>query len=88
VTLAPLPLLHRSHDARLLLSTAYPDRVYSLFPLIVGLLEFFLLLVESFEVVVLCNNDLGSAIELALEVRDFSFQGFNVWNGFFAPLSA
>ena len=42
------------------------DLAHYLFGSIVGLLEFFLLLVQSFEVVVFCHNDLGSAMELAL----------------------
>jgi len=57
---------------------------HALFASIVGLLEFLLFLIESFEVVVFCHNDLGGAIELALEVRDLCSQGFH---GFFAPLS-
>jgi len=60
---------------------------HPLFASIVGLLEFLLFLIEPFEVVILCHNDLGSAIELASEVRDFSFLRFHVRNGFFAPLS-
>jgi len=60
------------------------DLAHPLFASVVGLLEFLFLLIEPFEVVVLCHNDLGSAIELASEVRDFFFQGFH---GFFAPLS-
>jgi len=60
------------------------DLTHPLFASVVGLLEFLFLLIEPFEVVILCHNDLGSAIELASEVRDFFFQGFH---GFFAPLS-
>ena len=41
------------------------DLAYSLFGSIVGLLEFFLFFVESFEVVVFCHNDLGRTIKLA-----------------------
>jgi len=61
-----------------------PNLAHPLFASIVGLLEFLLFLIEPFEVVVLCHNDLGGAIELASEVRDLCFQGFH---GFFAPLS-
>jgi len=64
-----------------------PDLAHPLFASIVSLLEFLLFLIEPVEVVILCNNDLGRAIELALEVQDFSFQGFHVQNGFFPPLS-
>jgi len=64
-----------------------PDLAHSLFASIVGLLEFLRFLIEPFEVLILCHNDLGSAIELASEVSDFSFQGFHVRNAFFAPLS-
>ena len=60
------------------------DLAHPLFASIIGLLEFLLLLIESFEVVVFCHKDLGRAIELPSEVRDLSFQGFH---GFFAPLS-
>jgi len=60
------------------------DLAYPLFASLVCLLEFLFLLVKSFEIVVFCHNDLGSAIELASEVRDFSFQGFN---GFLALFS-
>jgi len=60
---------------------------HPLFALVVGLLEFLFLLIEPFEVVILCHNDLGSAIELASEVRDFFFQGLHDQNGFFAPFS-
>ena len=62
------------------------DLAHPLFALIIGLLDFVLFLIEPFEVVIFYHNDLGSAIELASEVRDLSFQGFHVWNGFFAPL--
>ena len=58
-----------------------------LFASIVCWLEFLLFLIEPFEVVVLRHNDFASAIELASEVRDFSFQGFHIRHGFFAPLS-
>jgi len=64
-----------------------PDLAHPLFASIVGLLEFLLFLVEPFEVVIFCHNDLGSPIELASEVRDLSFQGLHVRNGFFAPFS-
>jgi len=63
------------------------DLAHFLFDTIVCLLEFFLLLVESFEVVVIGDDDLRGAIELAPEVRDCLFQSFHVRNGFFAPLS-
>jgi len=45
-----------------------PKLAYPLFASIVGLLEFFLFLIESFEVVVFCHNDLGGAVQLASEV--------------------
>ena len=61
-----------------------PDLAHPLFGSILGLLEFFLFLVLSSEVVVFCHNDLGGAMELALEVRDFPFSGFQVRNGFVA----
>ena len=61
-----------------------PDLAHPLFASVVGLLEFLFFLIEPFKVVALCHNDLGSAIELASEFRDFLFQGFY---GFFAPLS-
>jgi len=61
-----------------------PDLAHPLLASVGGLLELPLLLVEPFEVVVLCHNDLGSAIELASEVRDLCFQNFHC---FFAPLS-
>jgi len=64
-----------------------PNLTHSLFASVVGLLEFLLLLIELFEVIILCHNDLASAIELASEVRDFFFQDCHVRNGFFAPLS-
>ena len=60
------------------------DLAHPVFDSIVGLLKFFLLLVESFEVVVFCHNDLGGAVQLASEVRYLPFQGFH---GFLAPLS-
>ena len=63
-----------------------PDLVHPLFGSNLGLLEFFLFLIESFEVVFFCDNGLRSAIELASEVRDCLFQGFHVRHRFFAPL--
>ena len=63
------------------------DLSHPLFDFIVGLLYFLFFLVKSFEVVVFRDNDLGCSIELASEVRDFCFQIFHMWNGFFAPLS-
>jgi len=60
------------------------DLAHPLFASVVCLLEFLFLLVEPFEIVVFCHNDLGSAIELPSKVRDFFFQGFH---GFFVPLS-
>jgi len=60
-----------------------PNLTHPLFASILGLLEFLLFLIEPFEVVGLCHNDLGGAIELASEVRDPCFQSFH---GFFAPL--
>jgi len=63
-----------------------PELAHPLFASIIGLLEFFLFLIELFEVVVLCHNDLGGAVQLASEVRDLCFHWFHVRNGFFAPL--
>jgi len=45
-----------------------PDLAHPLFGSIVGLLEFFLFLIESFEVVVFCHNNLGGAVQLPSEV--------------------
>ena len=45
-----------------------PDLAHPLFGSILGLLEFFLFLIESFEVVVFCNDGLRGALELASEV--------------------
>jgi len=42
-----------------------PDLAHPLFVSIEGLFEFLLFLIEPFEVVIFCHNDLGSAIELA-----------------------
>ena len=65
-----------------------PDLAHLLFGSIIDSLEFFLFLIESFEVVVFCDDGLRDAIDLALEVRDRFFQGFHVRNNsFFAPLS-
>ena len=64
-----------------------PDLAHSLFATGVGRFEFLLFLIEPFEVVVLCHNDLDGAIELASEVRDFFFQGFHVRDGSFASFS-
>ena len=61
-----------------------PDVAHPLFASVVCLLELLFLLVDPFEVVVFCHNDLGSAIELASKVRDLFFHGFH---GFFAPFS-
>jgi len=44
------------------------DLAHARFGSIVAMLEFFLLLVESSEVVLFYHNDLGSTIELASEV--------------------
>ena len=63
------------------------DLAHPLFASIVGLLEFLFFFIEPFEVVILCHNDLGSAIELASEVRDLCFHCFHVRKAFFAPLS-
>ena len=60
------------------------DLAHPLLASIVDLLEFLLFFIEPFEVVIFCHNDLGSAIELASEFRDFFFQGLD---GFLAPLS-
>jgi len=63
------------------------DLAHPLFDSIVCLLEFFLFLVESFEVVVFCDDGLRGAIELASETRDCFFQSFHVRNhSFFSPL--
>jgi len=65
-----------------------PDLAHPLFASIVGLLEFLLFLIGSFEVVVFGVDGLRGAIELASEVRDRFFQRFHVRNdSFFAPLS-
>jgi len=53
------------------------DLAYPLFASIIGLLELLLFLIEPFEVVIFCHNDLGSAIELGSEVRDLCFQSFH-----------
>ena len=64
-----------------------PDLAHPLFGSIIGLLEFFLFLIESFEVVVLGDDGLRGAVELASEVRDPFFQGLHVRNDrFFGPL--
>jgi len=62
------------------------DLAHPLFDLIVCWLEFFLLLVESFEVVVFYHNYLGGTIEFATEVRYSPVQSFYVVTSFFAPL--
>jgi len=62
------------------------DMAHPLFGSIVCLLEFFLLLVEVFEVVVFCHNKLGGAIQLPSEVRYSSVQRVPIWTSFFAPL--
>jgi len=64
-----------------------PDLAHPLFASIVGLLELLLFRIEPFELVIFCHHDLGSPIELALEVLDFSLNGFHIRNGCFAPLS-
>jgi len=65
-----------------------PDLAHPLFASIVGFLEFLLFLIESFEVVVFCDNGLCGAVELVSEVCDRFFQSFHVRNNcFFAPLS-
>ena len=63
-----------------------PELAHPLFASIIGLLEFFLFLIESFEVVVFCDDGSRSAIELATEVRDRFFQSFPVRNNCFFPL--
>jgi len=63
-----------------------PDLAHYLFDSIVGLLEFSLFQVESSEVLVFCHNELGSAVELASQVRDLCFHPFHTRNGVFAPL--
>jgi len=62
------------------------DLGHPLFGSIVGLLEFFLFLIESLEVVVFCHHNLGRAVQLASEVQDPCFDCFHLPNGFFAPL--
>ena len=77
--------MHRSQDARLLLSTAYPGSgAFSVLLdcRLVGVFPFPCQVVRG---LVCCHNDLGSAMELASKVRDFPLQGFAVRNGFFAP---
>jgi len=64
-----------------------PELAHPLFASIIGLLEFFHFLIEPFEVVIFCHKDLGTAINLASEVRDCSFPSFHVQTGFFARLS-
>jgi len=65
-----------------------PDLAHPLLCLIVHLLEFFLFLIESFEVVVFGDDGLRGTIELASDVQDRFFQGFHVRNDTFsAPLS-
>jgi len=59
-----------------------PDLAHPLFPSIVDLLEFVLLLIESFEVVVLRHNDLAGMVEMASRVSDMPFHCFH---GVFAP---
>ena len=64
------------------------DLAHPLFVSIVGLLEFFHSVIESFKVIIFCDDGLRSAIELASEVRDRFFQGLPVRNNcFFAPFS-
>jgi len=65
-----------------------PELAHPLFGSIVGFWDFFLFLIESFEVVVFCHNNLGGLVLLAAEVRDLWFHSFHVRNGFFAPLPA
>jgi len=59
------------------------DLAHPLFAPIVCVLEFLFCLIEPFEVVVLRHNDLGGAIELALEVRDFFLPGLPHLEWFF-----
>ena len=56
------------------------DLSHPLFGSIVGLLEFFLSLIEAFELGGFCDDGLRSAIELASEVRDRFFKSFPVRN--------
>jgi len=49
-----------------------PALVHPLFGSIVGLLEFFLFLIQSFDLVVFGNNSLRGAIQLASKVQDRS----------------
>jgi len=63
-----------------------PDLAHPLFGSIVGLLEFLLFLIESFEVVVFCHNNLGGSVQLASENRDLCFHCFHIRNGFFTRL--
>ena len=50
-----------------------PDLAHPLFGSIVGLLKFFLFLIESFEVIVFCDHGLRGTIELPSDVRDRLF---------------
>jgi len=61
------------------------DLAHPLFGSIVGLFEFFLFLIELFEVVVFYHNHLGSVGQVVSELRDLCFHYFHVRNGFFAP---
>ena len=63
-----------------------PYMAHPLLDSIVALWEFFLFLIQSFEVVVLRHNDLGGAVQLASEVRDLCSHSFHVRNGSFTPL--
>ena len=45
-----------------------PNLAHPVFASVVGLLEFLLFLIEPFEVIILCHNDLGRAIELASDL--------------------
>jgi len=61
-----------------------PDLAHRLFGSIVGLLEFVLFLIESFEVVVFCDERLRGAVKLASEVQNYFFQGFQSGTNIFS----
>jgi len=63
-----------------------PDLVHSVFGSLVSLLEFFLFLVESFEDVVFCHNDLGHQQKIIVRlVRRCCVRMLGVGN--FAPVT-
>jgi len=64
------------------------DLADSLFGSIVGLLEFLLFLIGSFEVVVLGHYILGGTVELASEIRDLCFHYFHIRNALSTPFTS